>query len=275
MVGFEEIFATAYHLKRIEDIIFQLRTDFNGVLLVALMYDKKGRNPKNVFFKRTKEIVDKLNKEISLFNKNHKKYLKQLRANNLENIDIKKIKKIISEHKAEESLGRKHTHLKLNSTIIPLKISIRNFFNSFDNIFIPFGGRDRKYSLRKKIKRNLIEALDIYSIGYYTTAVFIVGRTLERAIRDYIKKLKSNKKINYQIKEINKWTFHDCIKILKKEKFLTISQYSKIMSVKWDRNTFGHPATLRDTNLAKKDCDAIITIGINSIQYIEKQIDKL
>jgi len=273
MVSFEEIFGLAYQLKRIEDLIFKLQIHFNGVLLVALFFDPKGRNPRKVFYDETKTIVDNLNNEISQFNK-ILRCLKHLRAHELEKVDIKKIKKIVFEPGSNLPEKRKYVHLKLNTTLTPLRNSIKNFFLSFENIYIPFGGKGKKYLLRKKIRENILKALDVYSIGHAEIAVFIVGKTLEMSVKDYLKTLCKMRKISYKIKEIDNWDFDTCINILKKHKFLTPTQYSKIMSVKWDRNIFAHPSKIRDIKIALEDCDAITKIGVNSIHYIEKQIIK-
>ncbi len=48
-----------------------------------------------------------------------------------------------------------------------------------------------------------------------------------------------------------------------------------MMSVKWDRNIFGHPSKKADLIEAKDDADAIIKIGVNIIQLMEKRIYRL
>ncbi len=279
MVGFDDIFNLTRLLNTIESSIFRIQTHFNGVRLVALFYDSDvGSDEKKVkkkFYERSKERIDELNRLISVFNNLLNTKFKHLRAEMLVKVNLKSIKKIINEHKDNSHLGRRHTHLKLNNTLIPLLNSEENFLKSLDDLYLPFGGPNRKFKTPKKVRINIKEAFDVYSIGYLGTSVFIIGKTLEMVITDYLKELKKCKKINYTMNEINSWNFDTKINILKKEKLLAPNQYSKMMSVKWDRNIFGHPSKKTDLIEAKNDADAIIKIGVNMIQLIENRIYKL
>jgi len=82
------------------------------------------------------------------------------------------------------------------------------------------------------------------------------------------------KRINRKIKEIKEADFDKSIHILRKEKIISPTQYSKIMSVKWDRNIFGHPVKRKDAAQSLKDAEAIIKIGMNLIDFLEHKSNK-
>ena len=86
------------------------------------------------------------------------------------------------------------------------------------------------------------------------------------------KELKKSNKINNTPAEINKWSFDTKLQILRKNGFLSQPQFSKMMSLKWDRNIFGHPSKSLETKQAMDDADAMIKIGINAIRLVERKI---
>jgi len=278
MVSLDDIFQLARLLNAIDSSTFRVQTTFNGVRLVALFYDPEvGSDAKKVkkkFYERLKKEIDELNRLISIFNDLLETKYRHLGNERLVEVDLVSIKKIINEHTDNSHLGRRYTHLKLNNTLSPLLNSKENFLKNLDDLYLVFGGPNRKFKIRKKTRENLKEAFDVYSIGCMGTSVFIIGKTLEMLCEDYLIKLKKCKRINYKLKEIRNWNFETKINILHKEKLLSSNQYSKIMSIKWDRNIFGHPSKKTDLTEARNDADAMIKIGVNMIQLLENKIEK-
>ena len=64
------------------------------------------------------------------------------------------------------------------------------------------------------------------------------------------------------------------INILYKEKCITESQKSKLLSVKWDRNICAHPASKKELRIIKDDSDAIIRLAMNLINIFESKLVK-
>lgn len=304
MARFDDIFFYALLLSNIREHTHILKEMFNGVLLTSLMYEnkKEEKRKKKRFYEKTKEEVIKLNHRISMFNKWKNEQFRHVDAGDLEKVDLKNIKKIIYEHKGDykidkskkrkfnekleeyiigtgtsaSSLSKRNTHLKLDNTLIQSINSQIKFLENMEKmIYLPFGGKGRKFKVRKNVEFYISEAIDIYSSGFFEIAVFIIGRTLEGTITDYLIILKKNKKINYKIKEIKTWDFENKINILKKENYLTPSQFSKIMSIKWDRNILGHYSTHSEIKQVRNDADATIKIGLNLIEYLERKIKRL
>jgi len=267
MVGFETIFYFAMELKRIEDLKMHLKIHFNGVSLVALYFENETeeKKVKKTFFIRVSKVVKDLNSEIKIFNKQLKNNFKHLDAREIELIDLNEIEKIISEHKNVTSLGRDHTILKLNNCLIKTENSIKNLFHSFDNLHIPFGGKNKTLKVDRPTFKIIKEAFDVYSLGYSETSVFLMGKGLEYTITKYLKRSIIQKKIPYTYKEFLKWTFHRKIGILKEEKIISQNDYSKIMSIKWDRNISGHPSKKSEIKKLRDDADAMIKLSINKI----------
>ncbi len=274
MAGFETTFYFAMQLKRIEDIKLHLITNFNGVQLVALYFEneKEERKIKKVFFVRTSKIVKELNSEIKVFNKHLKNYFKHLNAQEIVLIDLNEIEKVIYEHKEVTSLGRKYTILKLNNCFIKTDNSIRNFISSFNNLHSPFGGKDCTFNVDKPAFKIIKEAFEIYSIGHFETAVLLMGKCLEYTLTKYLKKKIREKKIHYTLKALKDWTFHDKIKILEKEKLISKGDFSKMMSIKWDRNYSAHPSRAEEIKKLRDDSDAIIKLSFNKIVEFHKKM---
>ena len=275
MASFEQIFGLAMQLKYIEDLKLNLRTSFNGALLVALLFDDENteKEKKEKFFNRNKEIVDKINLEIDKFNSLQQSKHKYLPAKPLKLININSIKKIIFDHKGKDSTAREFTIHKLNSTLLETENSIRNFFDSFDIQLHPFLGRDTQFDTN--VHEIIKEAFDIYSIGYPDTSVFIMGKGLEHFITEFLRIHIEKKIIDYSFDELEGWSFDTKVNILKKEKLISDGDYSKIMSIKWDRNITGHPSTKQEIDKIRKDADGMIRICINKLVDISERIKEI
>ncbi|MCK5624832.1 DUF4145 domain-containing protein [Candidatus Pacearchaeota archaeon] len=277
MPSFEEIFGLATYLKEIENLKINLRVNFNGVLLTALYFKNKSeeKERKDKFFNRNKEIIEEINKEINKFNLKLKEKYKFLPLKSLEIINLEYIKKIIYEHQGKDSTSRKYTLLQLNNCLLDFENSIKNFLDSFEIQLIPFKGRDVTDFLNEENGIMVKEAFDIYSIGYFGTAVFLMGKCLEKNITDFLKKNVNKNKIKYPLNEIEKCTFHQKINILKNETFISESDYSKIMSIKWERNIAVHPSKKEEIEKLMADSSGTITLCINQIINFQKKIEEV
>ena len=190
---------------------------------------------------------------------------------------IKTIKPLKDYSASYKDLGKNERdqlfELKFNKLLQPLLQSIQKRREEVQAYldFIPYKEINR---INKKYWSNLREAKDIFSIGHSGTAVFLIGKTLENVIRDYLIKLNTTKKIKYSSKEIRNWDFESMINIIAKERKITPSRKSKILAVKWDRNIFGHPSQQKKIIEALKDSKSIIILRINQIILFDKEIKR-
>lgn len=303
MVNFKEGFYSGIIFSHIQGEIKNLQHLFSGVLLTSLMYETKEDEikKKTEFYNHSKKHISKVNTLIRGFNGNAKIYIPFMNCVKIELIDTKKVKRIIDEHKGDykmnrvegrlsppeniveyitgtgsdaSSLSKRNTHMKLLNVLIPTINSMDQLFKRFKEYSLFFGEID-KIQVRDETKKFITEASDVYSIGLFGISVFIIGKTLEKSITDYLFVLQNLNKIDYKTSEIVSWDFDTKINILKKEKFITDPQYSKMMSVKCDRNIFGHPTDSEDSKQAEKDTGAIIKIGLNAIILIENKIHNI
>jgi hypothetical protein len=274
MPSFEDIFGLAMHLKYIEDLKLNLKTTFNGALLTALYFESESeeKRRKDDFFDRNKEIIEKINGEIREFNSKLKDRYGFLPTKLIEEINLDKVKEIIYGHKGKDSASRENTILKLNNCLLDYEGAIKSFFDSFEIQLIPFSGRKFSEDIGKENYWFVKEAFDIYSIGYFGTAVLVMGKCLEKNITDLLEKNVNKSRIKYSLEEINKWNFDTKINILKKERLVSDSDFSKIMSIKWDRNVAGHPSSMEEMEKLRRDSSGTITLCLNQIVELQKKM---
>ncbi len=114
------------------------------------------------------------------------------------------------------------------------------------------------------------QAIDVCSIGYYSTAVFIAGRTIEELINDYFNELFRLKVLERFDLQITK--FKDKIGKLHGNKLISEEYFHRLSNIRIDRNEFGHPST---NFLNKKQAHLRIRLMIEVIPEIEKKLNKL
>jgi len=300
MADFKYIMTLSFLVRIIMESISKVEQTYYGARILRYENKKEMIEKKERFYSAVKKELTELNENISMFNQFIRGELKYANFTNIPKVNVKRVKKIIDDHKGDypveydenlefkekiikhvmaedssaSSLSRKNTILKLEKTLTDVKYSISNFLKEVDMLFSPFNQyEDEKFSKNTRMEIN--KAKDCFSIGLMGETVFIIGKILENLSTKYLILLKKANKINYKTSEIKKWDFETKINILKKEKMLTPNQYSKLMSVKWDRNIFGHPSKTSDIKQSMKDAKAMVIIGLNFISYLESKIAKI
>lgn len=129
-------------------------------------------------------------------------------------------------------------------------------------------------TLRKNTREDIEKAATCYSFGLGGEAVFALGKILERLSKEYLKALINAKKIRRKIDNFDKLDFDSCINILNKEKKITPNQYSKILSIKWDRNTFGHSSSRKQIKESFESVKPSIEMAKRLIYILESKISK-
>lgn len=124
--------------------------------------------------------------------------------------------------------------------------------------------------LDEQYESGIRQALNICSIGYYSTAVFIAGRTVEELINHYLSILFKTKKI----KRVNltKTKFDTKINMLHGAKYINNELYHRLLSIKIYRNKFAHPSTKL---LTKHQAHLKILSIIDLIPEVEKMTKTL
>lgn len=123
--------------------------------------------------------------------------------------------------------------------------------------------------LSEPYQSGLEQASDVCSIGYYSTAVFIAGRTMEELVNDYCNGLFKAKKLDKF--DLNKMSFEDKIGKLKGSKFINESLYHRLSQIRIDRNEFAHPSS---KILNKSQAHLRIRSIIDLIPEVKKTIAK-
>ena len=260
----------------------------------------------HTYLESVSKQVELTNKKITEFNKFKNEEFQYLKADNIEKLSLGKIKIIIKSHKGSykfesprdknpnidtkivdraiieyytgegnslSSISSKNISLRLAAILRGSELSLQMTMEQcFSNPYAPCGGIKRKFNTRKHIGFYLQQASDVYTLGFGDLSLFVIGKCLEKSITDYFYILNKNHKIgnNKDIKHID---FDTKINILHKYKFLTGREFSKIMSVKWDRNGIAHPIRMNEYRQVKLDIDGIIQIGINQVELTERKIE--
>lgn len=161
----------------------------------------------------------------------------------LSTLDINYLLKIIKErlsyvHKTDETINLidKTFDLSLYKEIQKINSSLGELMN--------FLKEKEDFEGIKKIDENyrqdIRESTNIFSIGYGRTAVLCIGRTIEKIINNYLRKLLEKQKITQ--KEFDEFIgnkYNNKIGFLK-SKFIDEEEYSKLKAFSFDRDKGGH-----------------------------------
>jgi len=266
-----------------------------GLFINSLRYknEKEGRKLKSDFISSATQSIKLINKEIDKFNTLIKYFKKSgVSLTLIEKINISVVKKIVLAHQGHHPqaegpgafvheilgkgdspsvLARKHTSLQIKNIILRTKLSLSDFVESTYRFLEFFDSIDRA-SLRLKVQSEIEKSKTAYSVGLPGESIFILGRLLENLVTEYIFCLEKTGKVTLTKDQILALEFHNKIEYLHSKSLpvLSDSQFSKLMSVKWDRNTYGH-----EINSKGKDCQAVIAIGLVTIDFFDKKIAKL
>ncbi|MGD8307130.1 MAG: hypothetical protein PVF17_10790 [Ignavibacteria bacterium] len=292
MIHFQFSLLLGNYFYEIKSQLDHFESFYLGLFISDLTYEskKEGINKKKQYYEKSSTVIRDINKKIRHFNSIVKKLNSDLTL--LKEIDLISVKKVIDEHKGDypkatgsssftdEILGkgdspsvlaRKHTALLIRNILMNTKLSMSDFGKSVTNFVKPF-----ECINREKMRKGTVSEIDkieaIYSIGGLAEAIFVLGRLLENIINQYLLLLKKCKLIakTYNFIKSEKFSFENKIDYLYSRKFITPSKFSKMKSVKWDRNLYGH-----SNRVKPKDAYAMIIIGLQGIEYLDYKIQKL
>ena len=293
-INFKLAIILGFRLERIRARIEQFENMHLGLFINSLRYkDKKEvKKLKKDFINSVANSIKLINKEIDNLNI----FVRYLNKSGfvltpVSKINFTAIKKIIMDHQGhypqseglagivQEQMGegnspsvlaRKHTSLQIRNVILKTKLSLSDFIKSIDSFLGVFDSVNRD-SFRPYVQDEIEKAKTAYSVGLFGESILILGRLLENLITEFTLLLKKVRKVSLTRDQILGLDFHNKIEFLhsKNLPIFSDSQFSKLMSVKWDRNTYGHKI-----NSKSKDYRAVIIIGLVAIEFLEKKILK-
>lgn len=281
-------------LREIKDLLDATDELYLGLFIHSLrnLDDSKSKAEKAKYLASLKIQIDKINKVIRTFNSiRYYGFQNKYKLKKLPIISFGEIRKIINEHNDKfpkdkdvsfiddlfaqtdtaSSIARKHTILRLRNVLLPVRISLGDFVKSLDFYKEPyefyFSRKDRKNTI---LKEEILKSQACYSFGLDGEAVFILGRALENLSS---KLLNVSKKYKPQLKSVvtKDVDFETKLNLLfHKAKIISPNDYSKAMSLKWDRNEFGHKSLI--INKLTRPTDAIIKLAIGLLVVFENKI---
>ncbi|MEX0598249.1 MAG: hypothetical protein WD512_17310, partial [Candidatus Paceibacterota bacterium] len=241
------------------------------------------------------QSIGLINKKIDALNV-FVKYMDKagFKLSEIEKIDKSVIKQIIINHKGHhpqaeglanilaESLGkgdspsvlaRRYTALQIANVVLKTRLSISDTVKEIHRFIEIFDVIDED-KIRKTTLKEVEKAKAVYSVGLFGESIFILGRLLENMLTEYILLLKTAGEVSMKNNQINSkdFDFHKKLDFLYSNKLgkLSDSEHSKLMSLKWDRNVYGHK-----TNLKTKDHKAMVSIGLMGNDLLDTRIQKL
>jgi hypothetical protein len=124
----------------------------------------------------------------------------------------------------------------------------------------------------EEYRDDIILALELLTIRHPRMALFVVGRTLEDTLMKYFRKKRF--KGTPAIKK-NKMDFDSVIRFLGNNKgVLTQSTTEKMLSLKWDRNVGGHPASDVEIQQLQATSKQMFEMGVLLVKGVIKLINK-
>lgn len=262
-----------------------------GSRLTESYREEEFNSIKNEEFLQIINEIEITNKNISSFNNYLKRFRVFWKFKNIVIVDLKEIKSIIKNIKFEKRPFKSIKYLEgrlkdLKKT--PPKFSLReeNFImkvqkvlnetiNSLRRIFDLFFENSLKFRVGKledtKYEKFVLEVNCLFSLGYPPLALFIMGRTLERIILDFMISLRKRKKIDKTYFQINNMNSEDRLNYLK-GRWISEKDYHKINSIKFDRNIVAHYPSKKDFLEVQKDAESNIKIAMNLANKIYSKI---
>jgi len=218
--------------------------------------------------KRLKELVIKksedVNEKIKFINHGIKFTEKKERIKLISRVALLKLinSRFLAIYKDEESgkLGNENLGIKITQHLTRVRESVADFIKSIDN--------DRENlklnGVSEKYWEHLNEAIDIYSIGYHRTSVFVAGRTIEGAVDDILRAMiKSGKIKNINLRSTK---FDSKIGMLKANGLIEEKLFHDLNSIKFDRNDTGHPVAV---TMSKDENEIFIKRSIIIIKKLQ------
>jgi hypothetical protein len=214
--------------------------------------------------------ITSINKQITVTNKmlNGLDFNHQIPKINTEGILQLTDKRFQTIFKVEDAqkISNENYHILLEEILRKPVESIQDFIKIvYDETF-----RDDLDKLSEPYRNGIQQSLDVCSVGYYSTAVFIAGRTMEELINSFYLKLFKIKK--FKRFDLSKAEFERKINQLNSQGYLNDELYHSLSNIRIDRNKFGHPSK---KILSKLQAHLKIRVIVDLIPEIERKIDKI
>ena len=227
----------------------------------------------NKSIERVKNQLESINQEIKDINEN---VLAEVGINKRLNLlDVSSVNQLVEERLKTCPQNNETVDLFNENTKMKILNSFSKVIDSINEIFEylssreDFGGLEK---LQKSYAKNLKESIHIYSFGYSKTAVLCAGRTIEKVINDYIRKLFENNRISKEdFDEFINNEYSNKLGFLK-DKFINEEEFTKLKAFSFDRNKGGHPDL---GEITQEKARSLISNAIWLIIDLQEKIKKL
>jgi hypothetical protein len=261
--------------------IKQLREPIDLSLMMHNLYEtsslKDKKWTKNAVDENVKNLsqtlspkIKRINYHITLANKtvkglDFKHEIPKIKVSDVLHI-VRKRLKTIYEVKDAQKMSNEHFHVLLSQTFEKPVTAIQNFIKVVDEEKFT----EELVKISEAYMEGLRQALSVCSIGYYSTSVFIAGKTAEEVVNDYFDEL-------FRLKKVDKFDlttakFKNKIGMLLGSGKISEELYHRLSNIRIDRNEFGHPSK---KILSKKQAHLRIRQIAEVIPEIEKKVSKL
>ncbi len=220
--------------------------------------------------------ISKINRLIASYNKDVIKVASELKIKKIMFSDIAKGFSMF--FKTDETkISKPHEKLLINSFDLYISNKMKPMMEnlSYSKSILDYKIKSFElYKIRTKYHKSLYEVIDLYFLGYKTTALLVLGRLFEEIVTRYLLRLQTDRKINTMKKSVLKMRFEDKLGLLKSNNFISEKDWLIISKVKFDRNIGGHFSPKRGLQKeAELESEATIKLALKLINKFDKKLD--
>jgi hypothetical protein len=133
-------------------------------------------------------------------------------------------------------------------------------------------------SYPKEYQQDLFQCLDIYLMGYKSTAILVLGRTFEKVFTVWGLLLIEKGKLAKKKEDFSDMSLENMFGLFKSRKLITEREWHLLSKLRLDRNVGGHYISDKDALLRKvseDEAEATIKLTMPLIKRMHKNIKKL
>jgi hypothetical protein len=119
-------------------------------------------------------------------------------------------------------------------------------------------------------KKTIFESVDLFILGYKSTALLVLGKAFEEILTKYLKKLKKANKIDLKTNIIEEMKFDKKLNFLHSIKLIPHKDWLILSKLIWDRNIGGHFVNKKKRLESEKEAGSTMFLVIRLINKYDK-----
>jgi len=127
-------------------------------------------------------------------------------------------------------------------------------------------------------KEDLEQIIDLYVMGYRSTALLVLGRVFEKIFMIWGYALIDSSKLQMTKRNLRNETFENVLEIFKEKGFITLKHWHVLSKIRLDRNVGGHYLSEKDvlTRLeTEQEAEMTLMLALPLIKKYDKKIQEI